>query len=99
MGRAGPPGKPARSRPGPDWSDTNPPGHAGRKGCPLKACPANAAEDHDSPSAVAARLEDYRSSIWRWIPSGALGPILKLGPRTIRTPESALLRFLEDRRV
>ena len=98
MGAPGAAAQPAREAAGGRGAAAGPPGLADFAEGAVSARRAPA-EMHLSPSDVATRLGVDRSSVFRWINSGQLGPVVKLGRRTLRIPESALLRFLEQRRV
>jgi excisionase family DNA binding protein len=53
-------------------------------------------ERHLSADQVADRLSVDHSTVWRWIRTGKLHPVVKLGRRVVRVPESAVVRMLEQ---
>lgn len=56
-------------------------------------------EEHLSPAEVAKRLQVDRTTVFRWIQTGKLRPIVKLGHRITRVPASVVNAFLEERTV
>jgi excisionase family DNA binding protein len=52
-------------------------------------------ERHLSAEQVAQQLGVDHSTVWRWIRTGKLHPVVKLGRRVVRVPESAVVRMLE----
>lgn len=59
---------------------------------------AKAVEVHLSVPEVRKRLGVHKMTVYRWISTGLL-PAVRLGPRMLRIPESALSKFLSGKRV
>lgn len=56
-------------------------------------------EQYLTPAQAAARLAIHISTFWELVRDGKIQPVHKLGHRSTRIPESALIRFMESCRV